>query len=196
MSNPSKQFGLKLAVAGALALTASPAFSNVFTEAQANAGQASYATQCAMCHGQELLGPNAPALVGTEVMQNFDTAQGLYGYIAAAMPPQAPGALDEEVYVNILAYILQANGAVAGSDELTADTAALSQIKLAQVTAGNGAAAPEATETEAPTESDVPQAYTWGQTLPSLIPAEPETSGEAGVPQAYTWGQTLPTVSN
>lgn len=194
MTIRSKYLGTRtvLAAAGLFGLWVAPASADVFTEAQAAAGKQSYATQCAMCHGDALLGPNAPALVGTEVMQNFDTAQGMYGYISAAMPPQAPGALDEEVYVNIMAYILQANGAVAGDTELTADPALLSAIKLAEVTSGSGAA-PAADGAPAPVETDVPQAYTWGKTLPSILPAAPEAE-EPSVPQAYTWGQTLPTV--
>ena len=99
-----------IAICWGLAMLTLPAQAQVFTAAQADAGQSAYSGQCAMCHGAKLLGPDAPALVGSEVMQNFDTAAGLYDYMTVAMPPQAPGLLDEEVYVNVLAYILAANG--------------------------------------------------------------------------------------
>lgn len=192
MSIPKQKLFLGLAVAGALVFSATHAFAaSVFTEEQASEGRKSYDTQCAMCHGAALLGPNAPALVGREVMQNFDTAHGLFSFIVSAMPPQAPGALDEEVYVDILAYILEVNGAVAGEVELTADEGELRAINLAAVTSEAPAATVDGEAAAGPEATDVPQAYTWGKTLPSIEPEEPEASG---VPQAYTWGQTLPSI--
>lgn len=190
MSIPKQKLFLGLAVAGALVFPATHAFAaSVFTGEQASEGHKSYNTQCAMCHGEALLGPNAPALVGREVMQNFGTAHGLFNYIVAAMPPQAPGALDEEVYVDILAYILEANGAVAGDVELTANEGELRAINLAAVTSEAPAATSDDGAAAEPAASEVPQAYTWGKTLPSI---EPEEQEDSGVPQAYTWGTTLP----
>lgn len=173
-----------------LGLQAAPASAEVFTAEQASAGRGGYATQCAMCHGAELLGPNAPALVGRDVMQNYDTAAALYSYMSVAMPPQAPGRLDEETYVNILAYILQANGAQPGDEELTADMARLGTIKLAEVTAAGPSSASDSGS--AAPATDVPQAFTWGQTLPSLLDTPEEA--EPSVPQAFTWGKELPSV--
>ena len=158
------------AAAGVLgtALSAAESELTVFTAEQAAAGERTYNTQCAMCHGAELRGPNAPALIGAEVMQNFDTVAGLYTYTAAAMPPQAPGRLAEQDYVNIMAYILKANGARAGSKPLTADTELMKRMMLASITAGHGSTAPSAQAVPSQPTEEVPQAYTWGKTLPSV----------------------------
>lgn len=165
--SPRFVLGMAVAVTGLL-MQVLPGQAQVFTQAQAEAGQKDYDGQCAMCHGAELLGPNAPALVGKEVMHNFSTAAGLFDYFSVAMPPQAPGLLDEEVYVNILAYILEANGAQPGDTPLDADPVKLAAIDLGAITS---AAAPAtdapAEQAEAPASS-VPQAYTWGKTLPSI----------------------------
>lgn len=184
---------MALAMSSGMALQTLPsqAQAQVFTEAQADAGQKEYDGQCAMCHGAELLGPDAPALKGLEVMHNFDTAAGMYGYISAAMPPQAPGLLGEETYVNIMAYILKVNGAQPGDTALTAAPDVLNGIKLAEVTSTASAApAADAAATSTEAAPAVPQAYTWGKTLPSILP---EPAEAAGVPQAFTWGKTLPT---
>lgn len=140
----------------------------VFTAAQAAAGERTYNTQCAMCHGAELRGPNAPALIGAEVMQNFDTVDGLYSYTAAAMPPQAPGRLAKQDYVNILAYILKANGARAGDTPLTADTELMKRMMLASITAAHGSTESSSPISQSQSADEVPQAYTWGKTLPSV----------------------------
>ncbi len=192
-TSPRVAVGMALAMSGLLLQTL-PAQAQVFTQAQAEAGQKEYDGQCAMCHGAALLGPDAPALVGREVMHNFSTAAGIYEYFSVAMPPQAPGLLSEETYVNILAYILKANGAQPGDTALDASPATLASIDLSAVTSVAAAAvdAP-ATDTEAPA-SAVPQAYTWGKTLPSILPPEPEAATPA-VPQAFTWGRTLPSKS-
>jgi mono/diheme cytochrome c family protein len=161
---------LLVAAMGALgtALSAAEPMQTVFTAEQAAAGERAYNTQCAMCHGVELHGPNAPALIGAEVMQNFDTVAGLYTYTAAAMPPQAPGRLARQDYVNIMAYILKANGARAGSKPLTADTELMKRMMLASITAGHGDKASSAPTLPSQPADEVPQAYTWGKTLPSV----------------------------
>jgi mono/diheme cytochrome c family protein len=170
VKNTSPRFALGMAVAlSGLLMAAAPSQAQVFTQAQADQGQKDYNGQCAMCHGAELLGPDAPALVGLEVMHNFSTAAGLFDYFSVAMPPQAPGLLEEETYVNILAYILKSNGAQAGDTALDADPAKLAAIDLVEVTSAGQAAASEApAETDAPAATPVPQAYTWGKTLPSI----------------------------
>ena len=163
---PRVVIGMALAMSALLAVPGQAQDTQVFTKAQADAGQKEYDGQCAMCHGAELLGPDAPALVGTDVMHNFSTAAGLYGYFSVAMPPQAPGMLGEETYLNILAYILQANGAQPGETPITADK--LESIDLVAVTtAGGGQPSTEPSQEESKPATDVPQAYTWGKTLPT-----------------------------
>jgi S-disulfanyl-L-cysteine oxidoreductase SoxD len=191
-------------VAGAAIAT--PSFAGSFTAEQAAAGQQSYNSQCAQCHGRQLEGPDAPGLAGQDVMGNWDTAGGLYDFISVAMPPSAPGQLGEETYVNIIAYIMQYNGAVAGDAPLTSDrdyavslvaeTAAGAASQAAAALDAGGAAAPAATPDAAAPAASVPQAFTWGTTLPggtapAAAPATPAATTPS-VPQAYTWGQELP----
>jgi alcohol dehydrogenase (cytochrome c) len=98
----------------------------VFTAEQATAGRAAYETSCASCHVADLGGRNeAPQLAGGDFMNAWRTrtAQDLVEFIQATMPPGGPP-LGAEQYVNIVAYILQQNGAAAGTQPLTATTAA------------------------------------------------------------------------
>jgi hypothetical protein len=143
-------------------------------------------------------------------MQNWDTAGGLYDFISVAMPPSAPGLLGEETYINIVAYIMQFNGASAGDAPLSTDTmqdvslatetaAGAASIAAAAADAGGAAAPADATAVAAPA---VPQAFTWGKQLPGgpapteATPAAPAAAAEPSVPQAYTWGTELPAVGN
>lgn len=185
----------------AVLFAAVPASAASFTAEQAAAGQTAYNANCAQCHGRQLEGPEAPGLAGVDVMQNWDTAGGLYDFISVAMPPSAPGLLGEETYVNIVAYIMEFNGAVPGDTPLTTDREYAVSL-AAETAAGAGAAAPapEATPADAAPTTTVPQAYTWGKQLPgSPAPAAPATTttpAASGVPQAFTWGKTLPTAGN
>ena len=97
----------------------------VYTAAQATAGQAAYQANCASCHQPTLVGQNeAPPLAGTNFMTTWRqrTTKDLIEYMAASMPPGKPS-LAEADYVNITAFILQFNGAPAGTQALTAATA-------------------------------------------------------------------------
>lgn len=180
-----------------------PAYAGSFTAEQAEAGQRAYNSNCAQCHGRQLEGPDAPGLAGQDVMGNWDTAGGLYDFISVAMPPSAPGLLGEETYVNIVAYIMEFNGAVPGDTPLTTDrdyvvslvaeTSAGAASQAAAAMDAGGAAAPDAAAPAAE-QTAVPQAYTWGTQLPggAAQPAAPAATTPS-VPQAYTWGQDLPT---
>jgi mono/diheme cytochrome c family protein len=171
-----------------------------FTAEQAAAGQTSYNANCAQCHGRQLEGPDAPGLFGQDIMQNWDSAGGLYDFIAVAMPPSAPGMLGEDTYLNIVAYIMQFNGAQPGDEPMTADPDHLYSISLAAETAaGAAAAAANAAPADAPQtapSSSVPQAYTWGKELPGgAAPAAAAEPAKPSVPQAFTFGTTLPTLN-
>ena len=60
-----------------------------YTAEQAAHGKAVWGAQCAVCHGNNLEGTEAPGLVGIDVMGNWGTAQGLYDYYSVAMPATA-----------------------------------------------------------------------------------------------------------
>jgi alcohol dehydrogenase (cytochrome c) len=97
-----------------------------FTAAQASAGHAAFDANCAPCHLQDLTGTNdAPALTGTAFMGAWGkrtTAQ-LYSKIATTMPAGAGGSLSQKQYTDIVAYILERNGALPGAVAFTPATA-------------------------------------------------------------------------
>jgi PQQ-dependent dehydrogenase (methanol/ethanol family) len=96
-----------------------------FTAAQATAGRAAYQENCSGCHLPDLAGRNeAPPLAGGNFMNTWGgrTTRELLALIQTTMPPGSPGALGPEVYAEIGAYILQANGAMPGNQALTANT--------------------------------------------------------------------------
>ena len=98
-----------------------------FTEQQAAAGRSSYLANCAGCHMPDLRGNNeAKPLVGADFMRTWGprTAQDLVAFLSVAMPPPpaAPGSLGAQSYVNVAAFLLQANGAAPGSTALGASS--------------------------------------------------------------------------
>jgi len=94
-----------------------------FTAPQAAIGAKTYAKNCASCHGANLGGVTAPALVGrTSAIAQQSLAE-VYEYISQQMPMTAPGTLSKAQYLSILAYILQKNGHKAGSRPLSASVA-------------------------------------------------------------------------
>jgi len=96
--------------------------SGVYAEEQADAGQAAFARHCAHCHGAELQGGFGPRLVPLDPFQFRDEPLAtVYAFIRTQMPFDGPGSLDDDVYVAILAFILQRNGYPDGSEPLPAD---------------------------------------------------------------------------
>jgi alcohol dehydrogenase (cytochrome c) len=114
-----------VSVAAALGMaSAAHSQSGPFTEAQAAAGRSSYFANCAGCHLADLRGANeARPLVGPDFMRTWNgrTAQELVAFLSVTMPPPpaAPGSLGAQSYVNLAAFLLHANGATPGANELT-----------------------------------------------------------------------------
>jgi alcohol dehydrogenase (cytochrome c) len=113
----------------ATASVAAPVFAHAqagpFTDAQAAAGRSSYLANCAGCHLADLRGANeARPLVGPDFMRTWGprSAQELIAFLGVTMPPPpaTPGSLGPQSYVNLAAFLLQANGATPGASELTA----------------------------------------------------------------------------
>ncbi len=68
------------------------------------------------------------------------------------MPPDRPGRLGDQTYLDVVAYLLQANGAPAGDVALTTDTA----VSIGAVATGRTAPVPEITaQTEGRTRTPV-----------------------------------------
>ncbi len=96
-----------------------------FTEQQAAAGLAAYQTHCSNCHQPDLSGLNeARPLVGGDFFQQWSrrTAQDLITYTKLTMPlpPGVPGSLGDPTYVDLIAFLLHANGAEPGERALSA----------------------------------------------------------------------------
>jgi len=100
----------------------------VYTDAQAERGRASYQQSCVGCHRDDLRGDNtAPSLVGesfTFLWGDMEIGE-LSARIQKLMPPERPGSLPAQTYIDIVAFMLQKNAFPAGSVELSADPAAL-----------------------------------------------------------------------
>jgi quinoprotein glucose dehydrogenase len=94
----------------------------VYTPAQAARGKAVYDSVCSTCHRSDLSGAEGGALRGDRFWQNWgeDTLSNLYNLTKSTMPRNA-AALPDGTYLDILAYILQANGYPAGEAALTAE---------------------------------------------------------------------------
>lgn len=119
-----------------------------FTGSQAAQGQAVYAEQCASCHGQNLDdGAYGPPLKGNDFRQKWGTrsAEPLFTYTSTKMPPTTPGTLGDTRYAQLLAYMLQENGAPAGTSELPGDPDKLAAMAPPNwPRAGGGGLAPRA----------------------------------------------------
>ena len=114
-----------LAAAGAFSARAQNA-PGPFTTAQVEAGRAAFAGNCAACHKSDLSGAtDALPLAGSGFMSAWSgrTTKQLYDKIHLSMPATAPGSLDETTTIDLVAFILHANGARAGTNAFTTTTA-------------------------------------------------------------------------
>ena len=64
---------------------------------------------------------NPPALRGANILEHFGNAAVLYTYIRAAMPRYDPGALSEQDYLDITAFLLELNNKLPRNTNLTRD---------------------------------------------------------------------------
>lgn len=126
--------------------------SGVFTASQAEAGRAAYEDTCGKCHTptllgrkgdpgelpplaslsasyREFIGPRgyvAP-LAGKDFLDRWGTTRvsELIARFQQTVPAFPPEGMDDETTVNITAYVLQVNGARAGTQPLTRSTRVL-----------------------------------------------------------------------
>ncbi len=95
---------------------------------QAQRGETLYQQQCAACHLPDLQGFfEAVALRDSAFVDNWRnrTPAQMLELLRRTMPPQAPGSLADGEYLDIVAFLLQANGVAAGGGALVADTEAV-----------------------------------------------------------------------
>lgn len=115
-------FGLTLAAA---AQTSTSVKAGVYTEAQADRGQAIYKTKCASCHTPGYFTDTNFYInyAGKPLWELFDA-------ISDSMPEDNPGSLKKEEYADTIAYILKLNKFPSGGSELPTDKNALSVIRM------------------------------------------------------------------
>ncbi len=108
-------------------------WSGVYTTAQAERGKTAFAKSCSNCHNSSLDGTaRAPALHGDRFMANWlDTnVYTLFTKLRDTMPATYPETVADDVKLDILTYLLQANSFPAGSVELKLDEKNLTNIQI------------------------------------------------------------------
>jgi cytochrome c len=95
----------------------------VFTEAQATRGERQYGRSCEQCHGPDLAGDpvmEIPPLSLDSFMTSWSgkSVRDLFDTVKRSMPKDKPGSLGTGAYVDVVAYLLQANRFPSGSREL------------------------------------------------------------------------------
>jgi S-disulfanyl-L-cysteine oxidoreductase SoxD len=97
-----------------------------YSPAQATRGAQIYDNTCGACHqpGQ---------LIGQGFVESWNDRRvyDFYALVRGTMPLNDPGGMKEQEYLDVVAYLLQANHAPAGSDSLRADTVALRKTRIA-----------------------------------------------------------------
>ena len=114
-----------------LVVAANAAPNGVFTAQQVGRGKALYNQSCAGCHLEDLTGKDAaPALIAGTFSSHFGGAPigDLVNRVRTTMPQSSPNSLTLQGYLDIVAYLLQANGAPAGAQELSGDSPALKNL--------------------------------------------------------------------
>jgi len=97
-----------------------------FLPSQASRGGELYRGSCGNCH-------EAGSLVGQGFADSWNGRRvyDLYALIHSTMPLDKPGGLKDGEYLDVVAYLLQANHHVGGADSLRADTVAMRNTKIA-----------------------------------------------------------------
>lgn len=93
----------------------------VFTTAQAGRGRDAFRESCAACHFEDLMGDaTSPALAGPTFWARWrnSSLNSLAAVMRTSMPPSAPGSLEGATYLDIVSYLLSANGSPAGDTAL------------------------------------------------------------------------------
>jgi mono/diheme cytochrome c family protein len=121
---------LVLVIVFTVGLTGKPAqeektvWQGVYTDTQAARGRVYYEESCSRCHATDLSGNVGGSLKGDVFKRDWsgETVGAFFDRIKTTMPRGAVGSLSDNVYVDIVAYILQVNSFPANpTAELKAD---------------------------------------------------------------------------
>jgi mono/diheme cytochrome c family protein len=108
--------------------------SGVFTAAQAKDGEQAFQAKCASCHGPDLhsTDPEAPDLTESAFRFGWQgkTLANRFEQIRSTMPYGNAFSLDDQTYIDIVAYILAFNGIPSGNQKLAPDVPALEKIVI------------------------------------------------------------------
>jgi cytochrome c len=107
----------------------------VYTEAQANRGARQYGRTCEQCHGPDMAGDpvdEVPSLVLDSFMTDWSgkSVKDLFDTVKRSMPKDNPGSLGTGAYVDVVAYLLQANKFPSGARELDRNPERLAPIVI------------------------------------------------------------------
>jgi len=97
------------------------ASNGLYTEDQAKRGKALYSQSCSSCHTDNLKGTDQVApLVGETFVAHWQgrSVSDLFDRIRTTMPQNNPGSLSEQEYIDIIAFMLQANDFPEGKNDL------------------------------------------------------------------------------
>jgi alcohol dehydrogenase (cytochrome c) len=168
--------------AGIIKAQQNPAGSG-FTVGQASAGEAAYKANCSSCHLESLAGQAAaPPLAGAAFVNRWGgrTVRELASFTRSSMPPGRAAELSDEQLVNIVAFILQANGARAGNQPLTANL----ETQISSVVQAAPAAVSATTAPQQRAPARLPLGVTVAGTVENYVPV---TDAMLRNPDAADW---------
>jgi mono/diheme cytochrome c family protein len=138
-------------------LQSTGALRGFYSGEQAQFGKDQYRQYCSQCHGADLRGVgNVPALIGPDFLRRWYSVGDLFSITSMAMPANDAHGLTVAEDLNIIAYVLQANGFPSGSESLLNDREAMRAMILHPAASAaprvgksaSGGAAPDAFYTE------------------------------------------------
>jgi cytochrome c len=109
------------------------AWDGLFNKEQVERGRTAYNAQCARCHGETLGGgETSPALVDDVFFTIWGgkTVGALVEYTRTTMPSDGPGKISRRRCIDIVAYVLSANGFPTGDHEFSTELDALNRIMI------------------------------------------------------------------
>lgn len=124
--------GLTISARAAAAKTTND---GIYSADQAKRGQGVYSQDCSNCHMDDLSGSGqAPPLAGDVFLANWEgrSVGDLLDTTRNTMPMNQPDSLSAQQYVDLVTYMLQANGFPTGKDELKNDPDTLKGIIIAK----------------------------------------------------------------